>query len=122
MLHFTRILLWRLLAGLSLLLGLLGVFLPGLPTVPFILLAAWAGSRGWPQLETYLLNHPVYGASIRNWRERGAISRRAKWIASIAVTISSLMLWISPLPIWFKCGVILLLFCVVFWLWHRAEN
>jgi uncharacterized membrane protein YbaN (DUF454 family) len=122
MLHYTRTLLWRLLASLSLLLGLLGIFLPGLPTVPFILLAAWAGSRGWPQLETYLLNHPVYGDSIRNWRERRAVSRRAKWVAIITMTLSGLLLWLSPLSVWLKCGLILLLLCVSFWLWQRTDS
>lgn len=41
-------LLWRALALLSVLLGLIGIVLPGLPTVPFLLLAAWAGGKGWP--------------------------------------------------------------------------
>jgi uncharacterized membrane protein YbaN (DUF454 family) len=97
MLHYTRIVLWRLLAVIALLLGVIGVLLSGLPTVP-LLLAAWAGSRGWPQLETYLLTHPVYGEPIRNWRQRRAISRRAKWIASFVMLFSSLLLWASPAP------------------------
>ena len=52
-------LLWRTLALAALALGLLGVFVPGLPTVPFLLVAAWAGSRGWTWLEQWLLNHPA---------------------------------------------------------------
>ncbi|HPU51492.1 MAG TPA: DUF454 family protein, partial [Burkholderiaceae bacterium] len=47
--------LWRLLALLCVVLGLIGVILPGLPTVPFLLVAAWAGGRGWPRLEAWLL-------------------------------------------------------------------
>lgn len=39
----------RSLALLCVAVGLLGVFLPGLPAVPFLLMAAWAGGRGWPR-------------------------------------------------------------------------
>ena len=74
--------LWRLLAAISVGLGVIGAVLPVLPTVPFLLLAAWAASRGWPELETRLLAHPTYGPYITNWREQGAIPRRAKWLAS----------------------------------------
>ncbi|HNO41919.1 MAG TPA: DUF454 family protein, partial [Ottowia sp.] len=54
-------LLWRALALLSLLLGGVGAMLPVLPTVPFLLLAAWAASKGWPALEIWLLNHRRLG-------------------------------------------------------------
>jgi uncharacterized membrane protein YbaN (DUF454 family) len=121
MLHYTRILLWRLLAAIALLLGLIGVLLPGLPTVPLLLLAAWAGNRGWPQLETYLLAHPVYGEPIRNWRQRRAVPRRAKWIASLVMVFSSLLLGVSPAPMWMKWSIPLLLLGIALWLWRRAE-
>ena len=51
-------LLWRGLAVLSLLLGIVGAMLPVLPTVPFLLLAAWAASKGWPALEIWLWRRP----------------------------------------------------------------
>ena len=66
-------LLWRTLAVLSLLLGVVGAVLPVLPTVPFLILAAWAGGKGWPALEHWLLNHAHFGPGIRRWRERGAV-------------------------------------------------
>ena len=47
----VRILWWRSVAVLSVALGMIGVIIPGLPTVPFLLVAAWAGTRGWPELE-----------------------------------------------------------------------
>ena len=43
----------------------IGAVLPGLPTVPFLLVAAWAGGKGWPALEVKLLNHPRYGPTLR---------------------------------------------------------
>lgn len=121
MLHKIHLLLWRLLAAIFLLLGLIGVLVPGLPTIPFLLLATWAASRGWPQLEEYLLNHPVYGASIRNWREHRAVPRRAKWAATVVMTLSGLLLWMSSSPFWLRAGVTLLLIVIASWLWFRAE-
>lgn len=115
-------LLWRTLALLCVLLGLLGVFLPGLPTVPFLLVAAWAGGRGWPALEAWLLNHPRHGAGIRRWRERGAVPRRAKWAASGMMLLSAGALQLAPLPLWSKLGVPLLMAAVALWLWLRPEQ
>lgn len=57
----VRVLCWRSLAMLFVLLGMIGVVVPGMPTVVFLLLAAWAGSHGWPQLERWLLQHPRHG-------------------------------------------------------------
>ena len=54
----ARQLLWRLLALLSLGAGLVGLFLPVMPTVPFVLLAAWCFSRGSARWEAWLLAHP----------------------------------------------------------------
>jgi uncharacterized membrane protein YbaN (DUF454 family) len=63
---------------LSVGLGVIGAFLPILPTVPFLLLAAFCFARSNPAWEQRLLNHPRYGAGLRDWRERKAIGRRAK--------------------------------------------
>src|SRR5690606_4026642 len=79
MIRHTRLLLWRIFAGLMVLLGMAGAVLPVLPTVPFLLVAAWAASRGWPSLEARLLAHPKHGPYIVRWRERGAVPRKAKW-------------------------------------------
>ena len=72
MIRATARWLWRVLALLSLALAIAGAVLPVLPTVPFLLVAAAAAGRGWPQLEAWLLAHPRYGPPIRRWRERGA--------------------------------------------------
>lgn len=122
MLRQTKIILWRVLAVVSLILGVIGAFLPIMPTVPFILLAAWAGERGWPQLERYLLNHPKYGHHIRDWRECGAVSRKAKYIAIFMMSCSATGLWFSPAPQWAKWAVTLIMATVAIWLWKRPET
>lgn len=114
-------LLWRALALLSLVLAVAGVVLPVLPTVPFLLLAAWAAGKGWPALETWLLNHAHFGPGIRRWRERGAVPRRAKWLATAMMTGSAIMLAVSPLPLAIKIAVPAVMAAVAIWLWRRPE-
>ena len=75
----------------SLLVGAVGIFVPLLPTVPFVILAAFCFARSSPKLEARLLSHPTFGAHIRAWRERGAISRRGKRAAFIAFGASAVV-------------------------------
>jgi len=81
-----------LIAGLIALgLGAIGLFLPLLPTVPFLILAAFCFARSSQRLEAWLLAHPRYGPHIHAWRERGAISRRGKRAAFAAFALSILL-------------------------------
>lgn len=121
MLPAVKRLLWRALAVLSLMLGLAGIVLPVLPTVPFVLLAAWAAGKGWPALESWLLNHPRYGTSIKRWRDHGAVPRRAKWAASLMMAASALALALSPAPTAVKVLVPAVMAAVAAWLWRRPE-
>jgi uncharacterized protein len=113
---------WRVLAALCLGLAGLGVVVPGLPTVPFLLLAAWAASHGWPRLEAWLLAHPRCGPSIHRWRERGAVPRQAKWASSIMMGLSTAVIALSGAPLWLKLAVPALMLTVAVWLWRRPER
>jgi uncharacterized protein len=118
--HISR-LAWRLLAVLFLLLGVLGILLPVVPTVPFIIAAAWAGGRGWPALELWLLDHPRFGSHIRGWRASGTVPRRVKVLAIGMMTVSAVGLTLSGLPWALKVVVPLLMALVATWLWLRPE-
>jgi uncharacterized membrane protein YbaN (DUF454 family) len=67
--------------SVSLVLGLLGVFLPVLPTTPFLLLSAALWVKSSPRLYEWLLNHRIFGDYIRNFREYRAIPLRAKIVS-----------------------------------------
>ena len=75
----------------SVALGALGVVLPLLPTVPFMLLAAYFFARSSPRLEAWLVEHPRFGPHIRAWRERGAISPAGKRTALFAFAFSAIL-------------------------------
>ena len=62
--------------------GIAGVFLPLVPTTPFLLLAAFAFARSSPRLHDWLVNHPRLGPPIADWQAHGAISRPTKMIAA----------------------------------------
>ena len=119
--RFVAVLLWRALALVCVVLGLIGIFLPGLPTVPFLLVAAWAGGRGWPRLEAWLLAHPRHGPHIRRWRDHRAVPRRAKWFASATMVASTVLIALSSAPLALKIGLPLLMSAVAWWLWRRPE-
>lgn len=69
-------------------LGIIGAFLPLLPTTPFLLVAVWCFSRSSPRLEQWLLNHRTLGPPLANWQREGAISARAKITAVCLIAIS----------------------------------
>ena len=75
--------LYIVLGSISLGLGILGIFLPLLPTPPFLLLTAALYFKGSPRLYNWLLNHRHFGPYIRNFRENKAIPLRAKIISLV---------------------------------------
>lgn len=92
-------LLWLSFGLLALALAFLGVFLPILPTTPFLLLAAFAFARSSPRLNDWLVNHPQFGVLIRNWQRDGSIDRRTKISAALVMALTfilSFVLGASP--------------------------
>lgn len=106
---------------LALALGAIGAVLPLLPTVPFMILAAFCFARSNPRLEAKLLDHRLFGPHIRRWRDHGAISRRGKKAALAAFAFSIfLALMLSPWP-WFLAPVAAALIGGG-WIWTRPEG
>jgi uncharacterized protein len=79
--------------GVALALGTVGLFLPLVPTVPFLLLAGWAFARSSPRLERWLTEHPRLGPPVKRWREHGVVSRFAKVTATVWLAVSAAVAW-----------------------------
>jgi len=80
--------LWIIAGLVSMALGVIGAFLPLLPTVPFLLLAAACFARGSERLHDWLMAHPRFGPPIADWRDGGAISSASKRAALVAIALS----------------------------------
>lgn len=94
-----RRLLYLCLGFASVALGAAGIVLPLLPTVPFMLLAAFFFARSSPRLEAWIVGHPRFGPHVRAWRERGAISPAGKRAALVAFAFSAVLgLVLLPFP------------------------
>lgn len=113
--------LWLVLGLVSVGLAMIGVALPLLPTVPFLLLAAFFFARSSERLHHWLLTHPRMGPPIEDWQTRGAIGRQAKWIATasmIAAFVLSLGMGVRPTILVIQA---LTLCAVAVFIWSRPE-
>jgi uncharacterized membrane protein YbaN (DUF454 family) len=113
--------LWLLLAYAALALGVVGIFVPGLPTTPFVLLAAFAAARGSDRLHAWMLAHRLYGPMIRDWQAHGAVSRRAKYWALGSMAACAVIFFLTA-PRWWMAALGSAIMAVVgSWLWLRPE-
>ena len=112
---------WWLLAYASLGLGLVGIVVPGLPTVPFVLLSAYAAARGSERLHRRLLAHRQFGPLIRDWQRQGAVSRRAKWLATTMMSACAIVMFLTAPKAWMAATGTGFMALVAAWLWRRPE-
>lgn len=104
-------------------LGFAGIFLPLLPTTPFLLLAAGCFARSSPAFHHWLVNHRLLGPYIRDWERDRSIPMTAK-ITAVAMMAASFS-WMAlasnapAIAVW-MAGAILL--CVAAWLVTRPTS
>ncbi|MEQ6915968.1 YbaN family protein [Halomonas aquatica] len=109
------------LAWVSFVLGVVGAFLPLLPTTCFMLLAVWAASRGSPRFAAWIREHPRFGPAISAWEGERAIPRHAKRLAAVMLALSMLMLALTVSQLWLKLSLIGGLLLVAGWVLSRPE-
>ena len=109
--------LWLAAGVLSLVIGVIGIVVPLLPTAPLVLLAAFCFSRGSERWEAWLLAHPRFGPMILDWRTNRAVPLRAKQLATVMMAGSSVLSWwLIPSPWNWSPGVCCA--AVAVWLWR----
>ena len=95
----VRVVLWTI-GSIALLLGIIGIFLPGLPTTPFVLVAAACYARASERFYPRLIANPTVGPLIIEWRRHHSIPYRIKVIAItlMSLTICASMWTFAALP------------------------
>ncbi len=115
-------LLYFALGAAALMLGLVGVVVPLLPTTPFLILAAFGFARSSPRLEQWLLTHPRFGPGLVAWRTRRAIPPAAKRASALGMALGFALFWLwraPAAPLLLLVGGLMLL--VSAWVWTRPD-
>ena len=79
-------------------LGVIGLVMPLMPGVVFLIIAAWCFARSSPRLEGWLLDHPTLGKPLRDWRASGAIPPSGKAMACAGMAFGFAVFWYSVNP------------------------
>lgn len=116
-----KTLFWRSLVVLFIILAIIGAILPGMPTTVFLILAGWAASKGWPEVDAWLLQHPKYGNTLKQWRQHKIVPRKAKYWAISMMAISATLMLYTTAPLWVKIFTNTIMLIVGIWLWTRPE-
>jgi uncharacterized membrane protein YbaN (DUF454 family) len=104
-------------------LGFAGVFVPGLPTTVFLLIALWAFSRSSPRFRHWLWTHPRFGPVIRDWHEHKVIPRKAKAAAVATMVGSVLIVTLFVAKTWYGPVVMIaVLTPIAVWIVTRASE
>ncbi len=99
----------------------MGIVLPGLPTVPFLLLTAWCAARGSSQLHRWLYAHPHLGRLLIDWEQRKAISRSSKVVAVLMLTASWVVMYYRVSEPWIIAASAILFVAVALFIVTRPE-
>ena len=108
---------------LSLALAILGIFLPLLPTTPFLLLSAAFLARSFAPLHQRLLRHPRFGPLLLDWEREGAIRPSAKRTSTLLILLTGgLTFAFAPPALWVKAAMLGVFGAVLAFIWTRLDG
>ncbi|MEO9655102.1 YbaN family protein [Marinomonas sp.] len=107
---------YLLLGWFSLITGIIGIFLPLLPTTPLVLLAAWCFSKSSERFHTWLLNHKFFGPIVSDWQSNDGIPRRSRNRAIIFMWLGMAISILMVGRFWATVGLVCIGICVSIYL------
>ena len=93
-------------------LGFIGVFVPGIPTTIFLIIALWAFTKSSEKLRYWLLNHKRFGPILNNWQEHKVVPRRAKILMVVLMSLAVILFYYSLQSLILTIGLIIILVSV----------
>ena len=93
-------------------LGFVGVFVPGIPTTIFLIIALWAFTKSSEKLRHWLLNHKRFGPILNNWQEHKVVPRRAKILMVVLMSLAVVLFYYSWQNLYLTIGLIIILVSV----------
>lgn len=97
------------------------MFLPVLPTVPFLLLAGFFFGRSSQRAHDWLLSHKQLGPAIHDWHENGAISRKSKYLSAGSMAVVFTISVLFKIPVYILIIQAVILISVSYFIWSRPE-
>ena len=103
-------------------LGVLGAFLPVLPSTCFFIFAAYFFGKSSIRFENWLLNHKRFGPPVIAWRQSRAIPLPAKWMASLGMSFSVALVYFGHAPFWVFLLTLAIILPSAAYIWTRPSS
>ncbi len=97
---------------LAVTLGIIGVFVPLLPTTPFLLIASYCFVRSSQRLHNWLMNHRLFGKYLQNYIKYRAVTRLTKIISISTLWITIIISFAVIDNIYARIVLVIVLICV----------
>lgn len=82
-------------ALISLVVAMIGVVMPGLPTTEFVLISVWAAGKSSVRLQRWMMKHKTIGPIYINWQNGKVVTKRHKVMSAISMTVCFTVLFVS---------------------------
>lgn len=108
------------LAGLCLVLGTIGLVVPGLPTFDFYFLATLFAAKGSQRMHQWIVNNKVIAPILQQWQLKRTLPVKVKLFSLASMSVAAgILIWTVPHP-WAVGTIIVMMVCVQFWMWLKA--
>ncbi len=108
------------LAGLCLILGTIGLVVPGLPTFDFYFLAAIFAAKGSKRMHHWIVNNRLITPILQQWQTQRTLPTKVKLFSLLSMSVAAgILIWTVPHP-WTVGAIIIMMICVQIWMWFKA--